>query len=123
MTGYLIWGYLIIYIFIVAVGLVILSIRVFFPSTFWLNILKKPITPTIIAIVIKQIINKIASQLVFLNRNSKILAIDNFRAFNVFLYFNFFFDCFMGAVSAIIRLIKAVFIAILMLPSEHFYYW
>ena len=123
MTGYLIWGYLIIYIFIVAIGLVILSIRVFFPSTFWLNILKKPITPTIIAIVIKQIVKNIASQLVFLNRNSKILAIDNFRAFNVFLYFNFFFDCFMGAISAIIRLIKAVFIAILMLPSEHFYYW
>ena len=37
-----------------------------------------------------------------------------------FLYFNFFFDCFMGVISAVTRLTKAVIIAILMLPSNNF---
>ena len=116
-TGYLVWGYLIIYVAIVALGLVILGIRIFLPPKFWLNLLLR-IVPVITALIIKQIINKVASQIIFLNRNSKILAVNNFRAFNVFLYFNFFFDCFMGVVSAVIRLVKAVLLAIFMLPRK-----
>jgi hypothetical protein len=107
----------IIYIVFLVVGLVILSIRLFFSPKIWLDLFLK-IVPVLTAIIIKMIINKIASQFIFLNRNSKILALDNFRAYNVFLYFNFFFDSFMGFFSAIIRLIKAVIIAMLMLPSN-----
>jgi hypothetical protein len=73
--------------------------------------------PVICVIVMKQFITRIASRVIFLNRKSTILAIDNFRAFNIFLYFNFFFDCFMGVVSAIIRLVKSVVLNIVMMPS------
>jgi hypothetical protein len=107
----------IIYILFLVVGLVILAMRLFFSPKRWLDLFLK-IIPVLTAILLKMIINKIASQFIFLNRNSKILALDNFRAYNVFLYFNFFFDSFMGFISAITRLIKAVIIAILMLPSK-----
>ena len=116
-TGYLIWGYFIIYVFTLLIGLGILFIRLFFPGKFWTDTILK-LVPVIVAIIIKLIINNVASKFIFLNRNSKILAIDNFRAFNVFLYFNFFFDCFMGVVSAITRLVKSFFLAIFMLPSN-----
>ena len=119
MTGYLIWGYFIIYIFILLIGLVILAIRLFFPAKIWYDIFMF-LVPIVTAIVIKQIINNVASRIIFLQRNTNILAINNFRAFNVFLYFNYFFDCFMGIVSAFIRLGQSVLIAIFMLPSEFF---
>ena len=74
--------------------------------------------PIISVLIIKAIINIVASKIVFLNRKSKIMALDNFRAFNVFLYFNFFYYCFLGWISAIIRLIKSVILAVLMMPSK-----
>jgi len=110
----------IIYILFLVVGLVILAIRLI-RSFSSLDLFLKTV-PVLTVILLKMIINKIASQFIFLNRNSKILALDNFRAYNVFLYFNFFFDSFMGFFSAIIRLIKAVIIAILMLPSNKVYF-
>ena len=87
------------------------------PAKFWTDLLLK-LVPIVVAILIKQIVSKVSTRFIFLNRKSKILAVENFRAFNVFVYFNFFFDCFMGYISAIIRLIKAVVIAVFMLPSK-----
>ena len=117
MTGYLVWGYFIIYIFMLAIGALILFMRIFLSAKFWLNILVQLI-PVLVVIVIKFVLQLIFTQFMFLNTGSKILAINNFRAFNVFLYFNFFFDCFMGAISAVIRLVKALVIAIFMIPSK-----
>jgi hypothetical protein len=72
--------------------------------------------PVISVITVKFIFNFIMTRFVFLRRGTKILALDNFRAFNVFLYFNFFFDYFMGILSAITRLLKAVVFSIIMMP-------
>ena len=94
-----------------------MGIRIFLPVKFWTDLLLK-LLPVIVAILIKQIVTKVATHFIFLNRKSKILAVDNFRAFNVFVYFNFFFDCFMGYISAIVRLVKAVAFAIFMIPSK-----
>lgn len=100
----------------VIVGFVILLLRMFTADKIFGQILLKAV-PVICVIVMKQFITRIASRVIFLNRKSTILAIDNFRAFNIFLYFNFFFDCFMGVVSAIIRLVKSVVLNIVMMPS------
>lgn len=100
---------------LVLVGIVIFLIRIIMNDFFKLIGLK--LISIIVTLVVKKIINIIATRFVFLNRSSKILALDNFRAFNIFLYFNFFFDIFMGVISAVIRLIKSLIIAILMMPS------
>ena len=99
------------------IGFIILLLRIFAGDLFFEKIALK-LLPVFITLITKQIVNTIASQIVFLNRSSKILALDNFRAFNIFLYFNFYFDCFMGIISAVIRLIKAFIIDILMIPSK-----
>ena len=76
------------------------------------------IIPIITVIIFKTIVNVIASRYAFTIRNTKMLALNNFRAFNIFLYFNFYYDCFMGIVSAVIRLIKSVLAAIFYMPRK-----
>jgi hypothetical protein len=116
LVGYLIWGFVIIYMFGLLIGLIIVSMGFFSGHRVFGYVMEK-LVPVITVVVIKSIVNYIASTYVFLDRNSKILALNNFRAYNVFLYFNFFLDCFMGIISAIIRLIKSIVVAIIMMPS------
>jgi hypothetical protein len=116
-VGYFIWGYFTIYLFGLIVGIFIITIRLFLGDLAFKDI-GLHIIPMVTLFGFKLLVNKVASNFVFLNRKSKILALDNFRAFNIFLFFNFFFDCFMGFLSALIRLIKALIASILMMPSE-----
>jgi hypothetical protein len=116
-TGFLIWGYMILYFSLFLFGLMILGIRIFLRSTIWADMFLR-LLPIIIALIITQTMSQIAARFIFLNRKSKLLALDNFRAFNVFSYFYFFFDCFMGWIVAILRLALAVVIALFMMPSK-----
>jgi hypothetical protein len=101
----------------VILGILFILLRFLFGfKIFWTILLK--LVPVTTALVSKMIINYIASNYIFLRRDSKLLALNNFRAFNVFLYFNFYLDCFMGIISAISRLIKAIIVAVIMMPSE-----
>ena len=117
LVGYLLWGYFLIYLFLFIIGAVILLIRIFIGDKFFTDVLLKMVK-VIVTIVIKKIVNIIATRFVFLDRKTNILALDNFRAFNIFLYFNFYFDCFLGVISAVIRLIKALVLSLLMMPSK-----
>lgn len=115
-VGYLIWGYLIIYVAVVVVGIAIIFIRIFIGDKLFLQIFMRCI-PVILVIIVKVLVNKIATNYAFMDKKLKVLALINFRAFNVFLYFNFYFDCFMGIISAVIRLILSLVISIFMMPS------
>lgn len=117
MVGYLIWGYVILYVAIVILGVVILIIRLFIGDNLFAQLGLKLI-PVVTVIIVKKIVNVIATNYVFLYRKSTILALNNFRAFNIFLYFNFYFDCFMGIISAVIRLIKSAIISVVMMSSK-----
>ena len=117
MVGYLIWGFFILYFVGFLVGVLMVIMRIFIGESIFIKTLLW-LLPIITVIVVKFILNKIATEYWFLFQKSKILALNNFRAFNVFLYFNFYFDCFMGIISAIVRLMKSLFIAILMMPSK-----
>ena len=65
-------------------------------------------------------INRFIMTKTFLNRTSTILALENFRAFNVYLYFFFYYDCFRGLLKAIMRLLKANVSTIFMMPSKFY---
>ena len=96
-------------------GMIIIILRFSIGDAVFLKILLK-LVPAVCVIIVKMIFNILATRFIFLRRDTKILALDNFRAFNVFLYFNFFFDCFVGILSAITRLFKAVLFSIIMMP-------
>ena len=116
-TGYLLWGFLIIYLFGVFIGIGIVFIRIFIGDKTFAKIALR-LVPVITVLVYKKISNFISTRFIFLKRDTKVLALENFRAFNIFLFFNFYYDCFMGVISAIVRLIKALLLAILMMPSK-----
>ena len=82
------------------------------------NGLISKIIPIIVFLLVKVTINRIASTHVFLSHKTGVLALDNFRAFNIFLFFNFFLDAFRGAFSAIYRLIKTIIAGFILMPSE-----
>jgi hypothetical protein len=113
--GYLVWGFLILMFSFIIIGLLVIFVRYFVGLEIFLRILRL-LVPALVAFILKYIIELLFSRIVFLHRGSKILAIDNFQSFNIFLYFNFFFDCFIGVISAIIRIIKTIAAAIIMMP-------
>ena len=111
----MVWGYIIMYVVLVIIGFVILLLRIFAGDQFFASLALR-LVPVVTVIIVKMIINYIFTRFIFLYRDSNVLALKNFRAFNVFLYFNFYFDCFMGVISAIIRLVKSAVIALIMMP-------
>lgn len=115
LVGYLVWGYLIIYLSLVFIGIIILILRIFIGKIIYLKIFLT-ILPFLVAIILKTTITIICTKYIFLVPNSKILALKNTKAFNIFLFFNFFYDCFMGIASAIFRIILSTVIAIIMMP-------
>ena len=114
LTGYLIWGFLIQFAILVIIAICILILRVFVNQYVWTII--KFFFPIICTLLVKQISNFLTSEVIFLKKGTKILAIDNFRALNVFLYFNFFFDCLIGALDALKRVLITIVASIIMMP-------
>ena len=114
LTGYLVWGFFIQYVIIVIIGIFFIILRILVKDIF--SKLLLIIIPPLCALIFRQFIEFFASEIIFLKRRTRILALNNFRAFNVFLYFNFFFDCFIGIVSAVMRLLIAFVAAIFMMP-------
>lgn len=116
-VGYLIFGYVLIYTIAVIIGAIIMGIRMFGGDELFYKIFLFAIPP-ITVLIVTQLINIFITKRVFIILDSKILAIDNFRAFNIYLYFYFYYDVFMGFLSSIIRLLKALAANVLMMPSK-----
>lgn len=76
------------------------------------------ILPFVSGYLVLNTTTSIFAKYVFLQRESKILALNNFRSFNVFTYFYFYHDCLMGYLSAILRIVSTVISSILMMPRK-----
>ena len=121
--GYLICGYCVLYFFFVAVGLLLFCVRLFH-TKFLLEIesnLLMAVLPFMLALTLKLIIDQLGAKLFFLKRGSSRFAIDNYRMLNMYLYYNFFFDCFMGLLSGVKRLLNPPLVSLIMLPSKFLY--
>jgi signal transduction histidine kinase len=55
------------------------------------------------------------SEFVFLQHFGRTLSLNNRRTYFIFNYFNFFFDCFLGILSCVIRVSKSFLAALLFL--------
>lgn len=117
LVGYLVWGYIFLYLSLLVFAFVIMFIHQFIGDHFFLYILIRLI-PIMTAVMVKKIFNTLLANFAFLDRRSQNPVLNNFRAFNIFLYFNFHYDCFMGIISAFIRLVKSIVISIFMMSSN-----
>ncbi len=117
LVGFLIWGYLILYAFLVVVGILVYIIDNFITFGYLFERFYKLIIQFVAVYFIKFVVKKIMFYF-FVETDSKILALNNFRAYNIVLYFMFFFDLFFGFLNAIVRLLKGIFASALMMSRK-----
>ena len=110
--GYLIWGLILTSALICSIATCIVAlihsknIRLF-------EMLVRAVVPIILFILCKQSINRLLAQYLFLQDYGQTFSLNNRRLLMVFIYFNFFFDAFLGFAAAVLRLINAAIAAIL----------
>ena len=94
------------YFLLVSVGFII-----FFSKNIKIESLVKiglNLLPFITSNVIKRLVNTVLSRFYFTNRKSAMLALDNFRAYNIYLFLNFYFSFMLGLLSVGFKLSKSV---------------
>ncbi len=117
LKGFLAWGFLILYIALVLVGFVIFFAVKFFNLDWIIDNLLQYLIPLVTVYVIKLTLRTIIVYF-FVVSDSKILAINNFRAYTITSYFMFFFDLFFGFLNAIIRLLKGLVVSAFMMSRK-----
>ena len=119
LVGFLIWGYLILYVFFLLIAILYYLIDNFVTFKLLIDTFYKYLIQFVVVFIIKYILRRIMIYS-FVKRNTQILALDNFRAYNIVLYFMFFFDLFLGFLNAVFRLLKGVLASVLMMSSIFF---
>lgn len=115
LVGFLINGFLFIFAFFFAICLIIYYAFQFATKEQVLKAFLK-ILPIIVVFVVKFVFNFVCSKFIFLQEKGKYLALDNLRAYSIFLYVTFFFDCFVGVIAALIRLVIGLLGSLLFMP-------
>lgn len=130
---YTCWGYLILFLFLIFICTQLTTLysvtALTNPTTASLQTLVQNTTssltlfiiivllPFLFSIFLVNLINKLlsrcAARFCFLQKNSKLFALKNRRLFGFFLYYKFFYDCFMGIASCLTRMFKSVLFGVL----------
>ncbi|XP_052103959.1 receptor for retinol uptake stra6-like isoform X1 [Mytilus californianus] len=117
-VAYVAWGYFIqfLLLFIVAIVLAVIIILVINGFHGWLVTTLHNVWPVLLSSLVVNIIQKLMCTFAFLQQRGKVLAIDNRRVFFIVVYFMFFYNIFLGLVSCLLRIIKAMGLGALFLP-------
>ncbi|CAF4254062.1 unnamed protein product [Rotaria sp. Silwood2] len=111
LCGYTAWGFIIFYkISFIICFLFRLWIR--YDSRWFQHILALCL-PIILIYLLKHILMSLLSEFVFLQNFGRTPSLNNRRIYFIFNYFNFFFDCFLGILSCVIRVSKSLLASLL----------
>ncbi|XP_052103767.1 stimulated by retinoic acid gene 6 protein-like [Mytilus californianus] len=116
-VGYILWGYLIQWsLFFLVFNVIALIINLYrIGSADFITNLIKQLWPAPITALALNLIQLLLAKFVFLQERGNLLAIDNRRGFFFVTYFIFFYNTFLGVVSCLLRIIKAILIGALFL--------
>ncbi|CAF3629777.1 unnamed protein product [Adineta steineri] len=106
LCGYTAWGFIIFYKISFIICL-LLRLWIRYDSRWFQHILALCL-PIVLIYLLKHILISLLSEFVFLQNFGRTPSLNNRRIFFIFNYFNFFFDCFLGILSCLIRVSKAV---------------
>ena len=115
LVGFLLNGFVFINFFIFTIG--ILTYYLFLLG--WLNWTRRlllELVPVFVVLVVKRVFSFLCCKFLFLQKRAEFLALDNFRAYSIFVFIAFFFDCIIGAISAFIRLLVGVLGSLFFMP-------
>jgi len=111
LCGYTAWGFIIFYKISFIICL-IFRLWIRYDSRWFQHILAICL-PIILVYLLKHILVSLLSEFVFLQNFGRTPSINNRRIYFIFNYFNFFFDCFLGILSCVIRVSKSVLASLL----------
>lgn len=114
LVGFLINGFLFIFLFFFVVFFALYFLFKYLSDQILRLFLK--ILPVLVIFIIKFIFDFVCSRFVFLQERGKYLALDNYRAYSIFVYVTFFFDCFSGYITALLRLVIGLIGSLLFMP-------
>ena len=72
--------------------------------------------PIIIILLTEKLLEVFVAKIIFLQKHGKLLALTYSRGYSLFVYTSFFFDCFIGTISALIRLMIGLAGSMLFMP-------
>ncbi|CAF3690473.1 unnamed protein product [Rotaria sordida] len=107
LVGYAAWGFLIsfhlIFAFLSLIRLITFQIRYF-------ELILAITVPVTVVYLLKMVSASSAGKFLFMQGDYKKINLNNRKTYAIFVYFNFFADCFLGIASCVIRFIKATFL-------------
>ncbi|CAF1222632.1 unnamed protein product [Didymodactylos carnosus] len=110
LVGYMAWGYIICFhvLFFVLGMLRLIRARIRH-----IELLMTIIVPILVVYLMKLVMVSSVGKFIFIQDLGEKLNLKNRKTYAIFVYFNFFADCFLGIASCIIRLIKSICLNIL----------
>jgi hypothetical protein len=113
LIAHLVYSYWLIFA-ILFVVVIILKFLYYFPSV--LNMSTQLFLPLIIIILLKILSVKFLTRTVFLNPKDNKRRMTNLTPYYTMVYFNFFFDCFLGFVECLNRIWQTTVVSLFFLP-------
>ncbi|CAF1562766.1 unnamed protein product [Rotaria magnacalcarata] len=104
LVGYMAWGFLITFHLIL---LILSFIRIISFQMRYVELILAITVPVTVVYLLKMVGASTAGTLCFMRLDDEKVNLDNRKTYAIFLYFNFFADCFLGVASCIIRFVKA----------------
>lgn len=117
-VAYVAWGYFIqfLVLFLVAIVLAVIIMLIINGIYDWLLTILNNVWPVLLTSLLINIAQKLMAIFAFLQERGKVLALNNRRVFFVVVYFMFFYNIFLGLVSCLLRILKAMALGTLFLP-------
>ncbi|RUS72021.1 hypothetical protein EGW08_020219 [Elysia chlorotica] len=116
-VAYIVWAYLItcLILFIVCFVLAVIILLLINGVTDWLVNKILQVWPGVVIALILMLLQILLAKYVFLQEGGEFLRLNNRRAYFIFTYFMFFYNIFLGLVSCLLRIIKAIAIGTIFL--------
>ncbi|KAK6195508.1 hypothetical protein SNE40_000922 [Patella caerulea] len=116
-VAYIAWGFIIQFTIIFLIGFSLTCLVIFLDSGFndWILSVIKAVWPILLSAILISILQTQLAKFAFLQGRGKELAFENRRLLFSFTYFMYFYNIFLGLISCLLRIIKAIVIGALLL--------
>ncbi|XP_070173788.1 stimulated by retinoic acid gene 6 protein-like [Littorina saxatilis] len=116
-VGYIIWSYLLqcLILFLISFLLAIVILLIINDLNKWIILLLDLLWPVVLTAVIVALGQLLLAKYFFLQGRGVYLALNNRSFYFNFTYFMFFYNIFLGLVSCLLRILKAMFVGVVFL--------
>ncbi|PVD18576.1 hypothetical protein C0Q70_21126 [Pomacea canaliculata] len=116
-VGYIVWGFIIQFAVLTLICFLLAIVVLLLEGGYyqWILDLLLIFWPVILVTVIIMVTQNLLARFVFLQGRGIYLALDNRFCFFIFTYFMFFYNIFLGLISCLLRIVKAIVLGIIFL--------